>query len=164
MHIRMYTCEFSIWTSKLVKGESHLRQLTLWLVASSMKRKSFLVTTNKLQIWSVWIVLVCICLECNLLEIKLPTYLPCYSKERLGFSVKVAIKIKKKNSTQHSQSILRVVLSLTQGGVTQRCSIFINSNYEVLVECVVGACPVHQGPLLHSFDSGDFILIYVWVL
>ena len=76
MHIRMYMHEFSIWTSKLVKGESHLGQLTSRLVASSMRRKSFLVTTNKLQIWSVWIVPVCICLECNLLEIKLPTYLP----------------------------------------------------------------------------------------
>ena len=70
MHIRMYMHEFSIWTSKLVKGESHLGQLTSRLVASSMRRKSFLVTTNKLQIWSVWIVPVCICLECNLLEIK----------------------------------------------------------------------------------------------
>ena len=78
MHIRMYMYEFSIWTFKLVKGVSHLGQLTSWLVASSMRRKSFLVTTNKLQIWSVWIVLVCICLECNLLEIKLPTYLPMF--------------------------------------------------------------------------------------
>ena len=78
MHIRMYMYAFSTWTSKLVKGESHLGQLTSWLVASSMRRKSFLVTTNKLQIWSVWIVLVCICLECNLLKIKLPTYLPTY--------------------------------------------------------------------------------------
>ena len=81
MHIRMYMYEFSIWTSKLVKGESHLGQLTSWLVASSMRRKSFLVTTNKLQIWSVWIVLDCICLECNLLEIKLPTYLPSEKKD-----------------------------------------------------------------------------------
>ena len=55
---------------------SHLGQLASWLVASPMRRKSFLVTTNKLQIWNVWIVLVCIFLECNLLEIKLPTYLP----------------------------------------------------------------------------------------
>ena len=42
-------------------------------------------------------------------------------------------------------------LSLTQGGVT------INSNYEILVECIVKPWPGHQGPLLHRFDSGDFV-------
>ena len=76
INIRMYTNVFSIYTSKLVKGESHLGQLTTWLVDSSMRRKSFLVTTNKLQIWCAWFVLVCISLKCNLLEIKLHTYLP----------------------------------------------------------------------------------------
>ena len=45
------------------------------VIASSMRRKSFLVTTNKLQMWCVWFVLVSICLKCNLFKIKLPTYL-----------------------------------------------------------------------------------------
>ena len=78
---------------ELVKGESHLGQLTLWLVASSMRRKYFLVTTNKLQIWSVWIVVVCICLGCNLLEIKLPTCLPKSSIHEVTFVVMIKCSI-----------------------------------------------------------------------
>ena len=159
----MYTCDFSIWTSKLVKGESHLGQLTLWLVASSMKRKSFMVTTNKLQIWSVWIVLVCICLECNLLEIKLPTYLTCFSKQRWGYSVKVAIKIKKKQYPTFSiDSTCGAVPDSRWGDTTMLYFYQLKLRSSCWVHCGSLSCP--PGPLLHSFDSGDFILIYVWVL
>ena len=49
-----------------------------------------------------------------------------------------------KTSPQHLQWTLGVALSLTAGLVTQRyCNVF-DSNYEVLVVCIVEPWPGHQ--------------------
>ena len=70
-----------------------------------------------------------------------------------------------KTSPSNFRWNLRVALSLTQGGVTLNDGLLLLTRItKFLLSALWQTWLGHQGPLLHRFDSGNFVLISGWVL